>query len=443
MVPAVIEAIQQSRFGIKTQVVPGEADEYCASFAKEYGGSIFTSDSDLLLYDLGEAGAVVLFKEVEIRKINRGTQVAVRKYKTTQMARRLGLESLRPLAYAIQEDHYRGLGPCIEYARKLSLCHTGEFEEFVMKYSLLERSKPGADQHMKVALEKLDPRFSEWVTQFLNYKALRQSRDTQISFDMFLPFLIEDPARASAWRTGADIRRLTYSIMCSSYAHSCSTIEYARKATRISGQNVDHLIPSGVENMLAEWCSRWDVMSESANIVFSWRLMGMHSLCQQILQSKKPLPDQRSIYALLCGKLVGPTWEFLHLSASFQAALYSWRMLYQAMSVLLVTSESHVIMKDIDISSIRRLHKSLPAMPRIEELFTITEGIEDGQLEAYLSNLYKLLNVQDHVSAPAANETSKRKKRKKEKDRESPYAKAKSSTPFASSNIYDLLSSTE
>jgi hypothetical protein len=448
MVPSLIEAISHSQFARKAHVIPGEADEYCARFAEDQGGSVFTSDSDLLVYDLGEAGAVIMLKETEIHGTKGGSQLRLKKYQTSQIARKLGLDSLQPLAFAIQEDHYRDLESCIQHSRKLASHSTREFEHFVMQYSLPEQFSPGLDQRMSGALERLDPRTSEWITQVLNEKIGPQPFDgTQHSFDMFLPFLIEDPARSSAWETGTDIRILAYSIMCPSRSRTHTTLEYARKGARITSKTVDHMVPSAVENYIAEWCRLWDATSKATVGMIAWRLMGLHSLCQQLLQSEKPLPNRHSIYALLSGKMALPDWEYLHLSAHFQAGLYSWRMLYQVTSVLKVTPSSHIIMEDMDTTHITRLNKSFPDIPQIQELFTVTEGISGDQLDAYIGIVYELLGVQENVSSPAAMETRKRRRKKRDiKYHDSPNAKAKAktSTPsFSTSNMYDLLSPTE
>jgi hypothetical protein len=72
LVPAVIEALDVSRFQEQTRVVPNEADVYCAKHASLNGGTIFTSDSDLLVYDMTEETSVVLFKDIELVEALKG-----------------------------------------------------------------------------------------------------------------------------------------------------------------------------------------------------------------------------------------------------------------------------------------------------------------------------------------------------------------------------------
>lgn len=66
--PATIETIRVSKFGAVLSLVPGEADEWCARDCRAEGGFALTSDSDLLLYDLGLHGSVVFFSDCEIGK---------------------------------------------------------------------------------------------------------------------------------------------------------------------------------------------------------------------------------------------------------------------------------------------------------------------------------------------------------------------------------------
>lgn len=66
LVPAAIEALSESRYRSQTRVVPAEADVYCAKYASLHGGTIFTSDSDLLVYDMTETTSIILFKDMEL-----------------------------------------------------------------------------------------------------------------------------------------------------------------------------------------------------------------------------------------------------------------------------------------------------------------------------------------------------------------------------------------
>lgn len=80
LVPAVVEALNESRFQSQTRVVPAEADVYCAKHASLNGGSIFTSDSDLLVYDMTKKTSVVLFKDIELVESSSGNVSGQKRY---------------------------------------------------------------------------------------------------------------------------------------------------------------------------------------------------------------------------------------------------------------------------------------------------------------------------------------------------------------------------
>lgn len=68
-VSAILDALVASeKYRHMVQVVPDEADAFCASYVRAYGGVILTGDSDLLIYDLGPSGSVIFFRDLEVRQ---------------------------------------------------------------------------------------------------------------------------------------------------------------------------------------------------------------------------------------------------------------------------------------------------------------------------------------------------------------------------------------
>ncbi|KAL4732480.1 hypothetical protein ACLX1H_001496 [Fusarium chlamydosporum] len=63
-VPAIIDTLRlSSRYAELVHLVPGEADAYCAQHVSHSGGTVLTSDSDLLVHDL-EKGSVVFLRDI-------------------------------------------------------------------------------------------------------------------------------------------------------------------------------------------------------------------------------------------------------------------------------------------------------------------------------------------------------------------------------------------
>ncbi|KAG9899600.1 hypothetical protein KCV05_g16514, partial [Aureobasidium melanogenum] len=147
LVPAVIEMLLESRFSALVSVIPGEADAYCADAARKHGGVIFTSDSDLLVHDLGETG---------------------KEYHPAAIAKRFELPNLVKLAFFMAQDHHKSLTENIRLAAKNTPISAG-FAEFAEEYgSLPKLSKLAMAESMNEtstteALTRLDPRISEII----------------------------------------------------------------------------------------------------------------------------------------------------------------------------------------------------------------------------------------------------------------------------------------
>jgi hypothetical protein len=443
LVPSVIEALAQSRFAGKTKVVPAEADAYCASYAKDNGGTIVTSDSDLLAYDLGPNGYVLLFKDIELEGIDPTTKLKMSRYETSCIAQRLEVSTLQPLAFMIRQNHYLGFTKCLSQARQLGEDVSNEFKAFLVEYSLPNICTVGYDQDIRHILQWLDPRVSEWILQALpdgNFKAEQW-------YDMFLPFLIEDTTRVSAWNMGADLRLLTYSMLKPLAAQTRVTAEFARRGIRIANTPKEHFSQTDAEQSLNAVSEMLEKVLGSCKGTVVWRLLGLYILCHTLLEEgKRELPARNYLRKLLGGQTVGRDWTFLHCSAQFQAALYSLRMLKQAISVVCVVSSNQ--RGDAYVAAAAagaaRVHRLLGKLPEIRDLFDSTMKIEDEELDAYIDTLYRLLGMNEaslSLQAEAAKgNTSNKKKRKKDKTKPR-VPNAGPLASFSSSNMFDLLPS--
>lgn len=87
LVFAVVEALRESEYASRTFVVRGEADEFCAAAALDIsmqGDSpqltIFTNDSDLIIYGLRDRVRVVQINEMSYEEDGRGTALTSLEY---------------------------------------------------------------------------------------------------------------------------------------------------------------------------------------------------------------------------------------------------------------------------------------------------------------------------------------------------------------------------
>jgi hypothetical protein len=410
LVPSVIEALANSRFAGETKVVPAEADTYCASFAKENGGTIITSDSDLLAYDLQPDGCVLLFKDIELEGNNPTTKLKMLRYETSAIARRLGLKSLQSLSFTIRQDQYLGFTQCLKQARQLEEKKASEeYHAFLSQYSLPGIHEWRYNQNVQDVLQRLDPRISEWIHQVL------QDTDVEAdqSFDMYLPFLMEDTTRVSAWNMGADLRMLTYSIFMPLATERHVTVQFARRGICIAATRVEHQGLSDTVQSLSAWSDILEKVLAACKGTVGWRLLGLFTVCHVFREEETgKLPPRGDLRKLLAGQTIGQEWTFLHWSAQFAAAA-------------------------------ARVHRSLQNLPEIHDMFDSTRIIEDDELDAYIDTLYRLLGVREAApcqQAEAAICTTKtKKKRKRDKAKHRPNARPLA--PLSSSNMFQLLPS--
>ena len=68
LVPSLLEGLRESRYAGVTEMVAGEAEAYCARYLRMQmqtdRGIILSNDSDCLLYDIGDHGAVVFIYDI-------------------------------------------------------------------------------------------------------------------------------------------------------------------------------------------------------------------------------------------------------------------------------------------------------------------------------------------------------------------------------------------
>ncbi|KAL9010128.1 MAG: hypothetical protein Q9173_004906, partial [Seirophora scorigena] len=108
LVPAVLDGLAESHYASIVDVVPAEADVYCALAALKMGGTILTSDSDLLVFDIGPEASVVLLNSLSINAFDgdpeAGSLLKANVFKTAEIARKFQLPNLHRLGYEIKTD---------------------------------------------------------------------------------------------------------------------------------------------------------------------------------------------------------------------------------------------------------------------------------------------------------------------------------------------------
>ena len=216
LVPAILGTLQGSQYAARTRLVPEEADGSCARAARSSGGIILTSDSDLLVYDLGRNGAVAFLSDVQLTgdgPIGRETAfqetLKLSVWRPKDIAKKLGLPSLSRFAFEISQDQFVTLTEAVQRAKKSK--ETPEFQKFMREYEIdsitAEQMVSRFDdpEMTLVRCQQFDPRVS--ILGFLRHPPLHISKTFAASFyslETYIFFL-----SAIHWLKGYRLSRLT------------------------------------------------------------------------------------------------------------------------------------------------------------------------------------------------------------------------------------------
>lgn len=476
-------------------MVPGEADVYCADLVNRISHKtecwLLSSDTDLLVFDLGPNGSVLRFQDFSLAAFPRRTVLKGVEYHPKRIADRLGLKLLAPLAFALIKDPHQKLNELVQTAKALDLS-TPEYKAWVEEYAPLHGlSGPGqllfnqyrtnffifqgstaphalfTDQYedsclisvkqpqtresledaktyltyLKDAqLRTMDPRVSEFVNQVCS-AIVTQKCDTKIHQNenagehcsMFLPFLIDDPMRASAWRLSTELRHLGYCVLSLPMPSLFSIEEWERRGQRIAPCTIPRFKYKKEETIAV--CSELSAhisafMVNSGDLHLSaplhfWKLYGAMYMCDKLAQNEERPASKSQIMRLYQGHQGQLDWPHIHRVAQLQGIWYSLRMLRQFLGIFLsfpVDGAVHGadIHADPDIRKVvADLHERLDGQPPATKFFDPVPGDdEDAIPEEYL--LRAIENFPSLAPDPKeefhkAFEKRKNKKRKKEK----------------------------
>ncbi|KAF2660431.1 hypothetical protein K491DRAFT_711647 [Lophiostoma macrostomum CBS 122681] len=410
LAPAVKEALRETDFASVTRLVPGEADDWCASYAKDRPRSIiFTGDTDLILYEYPPEVLVAFFKDLDILP-----KPEIKVHSPFRIGQQLKLSSVVHLAFAVYLDRWKPFMENVREARKINI-KSAEYHRFSGRYLSKVQSPPYLSKQSFVAatLDMLDVRTSEFVHQVLSISATA-GLDSPLCLTVFLPVLFEDPLQASAWNSGQNIRILAYSVFT---LDRLVIQEHKRKAQNVTAQAYTTL----THEELILRASNLAVVLEAARStaittpVQYWITVALklHVLASQ--------PPHVSLATRGANGDFDNTWAYVHLNACIQAILYSLRVLKQCISVRLAMDRDKLTSSSIEI--LTRLHESLHTFPAIAEIFTIPGQPKRicpndvTSLEA-VKSVYVSTGIDDRelFEEPKSKRQRKRDKRKRKAD---------------------------
>ena len=465
LVPAILDILCTSEFSSITEVVPGEADSFCASAAREEHGTILTNDSDLLVYDLGLYGAVASFSSLELQPAeNYCKTVSAQFFKPKDIAKSLRLENLLRMAFELSEDHTITLNEAVHRAKQdiEAPDRLTAFRSFSKVYSLdTERSSAvtatklsDAETVSETAFldipKFLDPRVSELVLQCRT----GQRESVQI----YLPFLIDDPSRSSAWAVSKNLRRFAYHLLLRSSPGT--VLEHSRRGTRIQQTEIDVGAGFPCESEAKCLCQRLSLIEEkfypTPPWVF-WRIFAMMEVFQWY-HDGRTLPSTDVASKAFEGRHeIRLSWQDIHLCAQIEAALYSIRSLKQIVGHIIQqnwnSAEKELLNLNRGLATMPPLSSMIPARPQstktfmnevtvdqVLELILDLERIEHDQGgEAERRETTEGSSEPPHTSAEWTNVMSSKKKSRRSKNKPKDGKKASEDHVLRAVNTYSVL----
>ncbi|KAK3182083.1 hypothetical protein K4F52_006648 [Lecanicillium sp. MT-2017a] len=435
LVPAVIDAVRSSsKYGSLVRMVPGEADGFCARHAASSGATVLTSDSDLLVHDLG-TGSVAL-----LRDIYRGEDAVIRcsLYTPSEIFPKLGLPSTSDVHRFAYERWRTTHGTVSSLVRACEdpVTDAGEYKEFRAQY-LSEDDEDGAlpslGEHLSI--QHLDPRFSEVLLQLCQPES---STSGDSGAKMFLPILIENPDRGTAWEQSTPIRRLAYSVARRMLPGHTTTIQEYRRVQTLDqkGRQVSVL---STKDMLASVEELVQVMSHlkkttKAKSIPFWPMLYIVLDARECFAQGKDshvlstvLQRPRSLWPRENFQRVH--WDFMHFVAQLQAAYYSLRMLWQVLH--LSTSSAEAILGS-HYPTLLEILNGLSGLPESPGVESITQFLHTAQPKVLRETLGGFVDVGEEEP----QNTERRSKRHK-KDGQS--SKKVAQTGASKQNMFDML----
>lgn len=369
-----------------TEVVPGEADPFCAQAVRDPvsgvpGALILMNDSDFLVHDLGQEGATAFLNQLETYvdagsiKGNKCETLRVSMFQNHHISQRLGLESTKRLAFEIKTNPSTTLKAAVRRAHSpssdpdLLRGFLAEYSENAWKEDLPDHATNIAMLKNNKTNEYLDPRVSELVLQTTLERSERR-------MNICLPVLIEDPSRASAWNVTMLDRNVGYS--CLQLCVGGRRVqEVCRKGDRVGTTKID----SWSEKETAAQASFMLTRIQDCLGCYNSSAISPYGKWRSYAVSQVYPPDI-SVEDRVAALKGNPTakvwsWEDIQLEAEIQAVLYSLRIVRQIFQYLISVGAALP-------NTVLELNQALTELPPLKVLMpTRLEVLQRGNDEQW------------------------------------------------------------
>jgi hypothetical protein len=147
---------------------------------------------------------------------------------------------------------------------------------------------------------------------------------------MFLPALLEDPAKSAAWRIGVPFRNVAESLLMLPFdGHDTVVFEYKRSGQTVVPRQVQCAsIEDLGESMVAYLTYLRNALAVAKQLDrrSQWKFVVMQLTLSDLHRDGKDQPRLEDIIKVVNGK-ASVYWSTVHLFARYQAEYYSLRML--------------------------------------------------------------------------------------------------------------------
>ena len=444
-VAAILEALRQSEtYGPLTKLMAGEADTFCAKHAALHGATVLTSDSDLLICDLGPKSSVVFLSDIQLDSNLKAVQFKALEYQLHEIWQRLSIdpvEGVTTFAFELHRDPHQSLEKLIDKSKQKGAAtrRQDEYKSFAKPYNLSGVTLEAVDGVL------LDPRVSEIILGWSDPPAVVHGglayHSPGMGISMYLPFLLDSPSLTSAWEPSRSIRELAYSFVCQTTERVIpSAAEYRRLQSLSKGVAIELVEASELESRTTALRAMISTIIDNTKDIqepaVAWGIV--LSIGLDIAMSKSQGKSKGLSIEILHQEAMGTldecSWEYLHFAAQIQGVFYSLRMLQQVLSFYSFHSGRGVP------SSVSRLQSHLatiPALARYPSLKSLRAHLTSFRQRGGWGFLTRIFQVPEVTAAHVLNIGVGRKKRKRDRRAQNQGTSTVIQSP--SSNPFDVL----
>lgn len=445
LVPVVLDALRSCpEYKDVVHVVPGEADSFCANRLRTRGGVVLTSDSDLLVHDVGK-GRVAFFREIRENE-DEGAEDPdswiFLLFDIPDLLKRMGLSpgiDARRLGYEVWRDSRASFNAIVSSCQK-DLILEGDrrgFEEFCREYATPEFPLPLTVGGNKLGITSLDPRVSELVLQLGSPEI---GGIDASGARVFLPALSEDALLGSPWTPSTPIRQLAYTIYTWILPKPYLRLvvqEFRRIQTaQQSGRSVVVMQKPAAQDLAKVVLSYMEklkrIFGHTGKTFWTFLSLAMDIKdCQEY--EKRPhcltilRPSSAHVSSPDSDKFAKIPWGVTHFTGHLQACFYSFRMLHQ---ILCIIPDSELDGLPPQVAQLRNELFNLPGIDDFPDCESSLEFLKTFKETKPLEIINCLIELPRWATS-LVTEVKEPKKRKKRKSSEKEVARRRPANPFS------------